>query len=244
MDETFLNMLANEVLFYKTKPSPCSYLPNRQETKILTHLTGDNTEALHALLLEIGFRRSQSIAYKPICQGCNACTSLRIPVMDFKPNKTQKRVLRYNKDIYRRITSPVLTQIQYDLYQKYIHTRHAGEEMSKMDENDVAMMIEESTIDTAIIEYWINIPEGEKLIGWVMTDFTNHGLSMVYSVFDPDYSDASLGTFAILDHILLARDLSFPYLYLGYWIKESPKMSYKAQFKPHELFIHGMWQKS
>ena len=231
-----------QTLFYKTPPAPCGYLPNRNETKILTWLSGDNAEKTHSLLLELGFRRSQTISYKPICTACSACIPIRIPVRFFKPNKQQKRTLKVNHDIFRIIASPVLYDKHYDLYMRYMRSRHHDQEMSKMSFRDVAMMTEETTIDTAIIEYYHQTPTHDILIGWVLTDFSDNGLSMVYSVFDPDYAHNSLGTYAVLNHIALAQETSLEYLYLGYWIAESKKMSYKNKFKPHQIFVNNHWQ--
>lgn len=231
------------VQFYKASPSVCPYLPNKTETKVLTWLLQENEpERLYDVLLEIGFRRSQTVMYRPVCEGCRACTPLRVPVYKFRPSRTQKRIISYNQDIYRHISSPSLTQEHYELYQKYMKSRHQGGEMEKMSFQDVSMMVEESNVDTILVEYYHEIAGGEKLVGWVLSDMSRHGISMVYSVYDPDGSHRSLGNHAVLDHVELCKELGFPYLYLGYWIKDSEKMAYKIAFKPYELFLEGRWQ--
>lgn len=230
----------HNVIFYKTRPSPCPYLDNHFETKVLTNLnTVQNAEHLYSGLLMVGFRRSQMIAYKPMCQNCMACQSIRIVVDDFKPTKTQKRVLNRNQHLYRKIAPPYLKQNHYHLYQRYIQNRHSGEDMADMSFDDIQSMVEQTTIDTVIVEYYRQ--DTQKLCGWVITDLTLYGPSMVYSVFSPEYEKDSLGTFAILNHIEFTKDLGMPYLFLGYWIKNCQKMAYKVNFKPYELYTDTAW---
>jgi arginine-tRNA-protein transferase len=214
-------------------------LPDRFETKVLTNLNDTRAEYLYTGLLTAGFRRSQTIAYKPICQNCSACQSIRIVVSDFKPSKTHKRILNRNENLYRKIVPPYLKYAHYDLYQAYIQKRHAGEEMANMLFDDIKAMVEQTTIDTVIVEYYHK--QTQELYGWVITDLTPYGPSMVYSVFNPKYEKNSLGTYAILNHIDLSISLGMPYLFLGYWIKECQKMAYKINFTPYELHIKTEW---
>lgn len=230
----------NNLIFYKTRTNPCPYLENFFETKILTNLsTHHNAEHLYSGLLMVGFRRSQTIAYKPMCQNCAACQSIRIIVDDFKLNKTQKRVLSRNQHIYRKIAPPYLKETHYQLYKNYIQHRHSGEDMANMSFDDIKAMVEQTTIDTVIVEYYKN--DTHELCGWVITDLTLYGPSMVYSVFSPEYEKDSLGTFIILNHIELTLDLGMPYLFLGYWIEACQKMAYKINFRPYELYIDKNW---
>ena len=240
LDEHCLAFL-EETSFYKTQPSECPYLENKQETKILTWLSGNNVEKLHSTLVEMGFRRSQTAIYKPHCANCSACVPLRLDVRQVNLNKTQRKIWRLNDHIHRKISSPILSDSHFELYQKYMDFRHKGESMSQMSYRDVAMMVEETTVDTSLTEYYEETPMGDKLVGWCITDCLDHGLSMVYSIFDPDNHSLSPGIFAILDHIELAKEMSFPYLYLGYWIEGSQKMAYKNQFYPHEIYQKGQW---
>ncbi|MFT6071701.1 MAG: arginine-tRNA-protein transferase [Alphaproteobacteria bacterium] len=229
----------NDLTFYKTHPSPCPYLPNRLETKVLTNLNLPDSEYIYSGLLQAGFRRSQHIAYKAFCGNCTACQSIRVLVDRFTPSKTQKRIIKRNHTLYRKIKPPHLTHTHYKLYQTYINTRHAGEEMANMTFKDIQAMVENTNIDTVIVEYYAH--ETQKLCGWVLTDLTPYGPSMVYSVFDPTYTKDSLGIYVILNHIELAIDLGVPYLFLGYWVKECQKMMYKTHFKPYELHINHKW---
>ena len=224
--------------FYVTAPQVCPYLPDRIERKLFTSIQGDDAQLLNDSLSQQGFRRSQNILYRPSCNECSACLSARIDVKKFKPSKSQKKIIRRNKFLIRSSNSPWATEEQYGLFQRYLQERHAKGGMADMDVFEFAAMVEESSIETRVIEY-----HHENLLQSVcLTDFLSDGLSMVYSFFDPDESKKSLGTFMILDHIALALELELPYLYLGYWVPGSSKMNYKANFKGVEIFQNNVWQ--
>ena len=224
--------------FYVTAPQVCPYLPDRIERKLFTSIQGDNAQLLNDSLSQQGFRRSQNILYRPSCNECSACLSARIDVKKFMTSKSQKKIIRRNNNLIRKTNSPWATEEQYDLFQKYLQKRHAKGGMADMDVFEFAAMIEESSIETRVIEYY-----NENLLESVcLTDFLGDGLSMVYSFFDPDKSKQSLGTFMILDHIALALELEVPYLYLGYWVPGSSKMDYKINFKGVEIFQNNSWQ--
>ena len=225
--------------FYVTAPQPCPYLDGRMERKLFTALQGENAQKLNDSLSQQGFRRSQNVLYRPSCADCSACLSARIDVAEFSPTKSQKRVLRRNKDIDRRASSPWATEAQYDLFRTYLDTRHADGGMSDMDVFEFAAMIEETPIRSRVVEYTDN----NTLLAVSLTDVLSDGLSMVYSFFSPDYERNSLGTFLILDHINIARDAGLPYVYLGYWVPGSQKMGYKSNFSGLEVFLGGQWQK-
>jgi leucyl-tRNA---protein transferase len=234
--------------FYKTAPVPCSYLAGQFERKVVTQLVSNDAVSLYNNLSINGFRRSQSIAYRPDCDFCNACVSLRIPVADFKPNKTQKRILTRNNNLVGKVVTRRPTSEQYSLFRDYISARHESGGMSDMTMLDYTLMTEESYVDTRIIEYrergvdsFITKSGQGKLKAVSITDFLEDGLSMVYTFFDSEDENRSLGTMMILDHIERAKNLGLPYVYLGFWIKNSPKMAYKANFKPHEIFVKGEW---
>ena len=162
----------------------------------------------------------------------------QIEVKKFVTSKNQKKIIRRNNNLIRKTNSPWATEEQYDLFQKYLQKRHAKGGMADMDVFEFAAMIEESSIETRVIEYY-----NENLLESVcLTDFLVDGLSMVYSFFDPDKSKQSLGTFMILDHIALALELEVPYLYLGYWVPGSSKMDYKINFTGVEIFQNNSWQ--
>lgn len=231
--------------FYVTAPQPCPYLPGRLERKLFTALQGDHAQMLNDALSKQGFRRSQSVLYRPSCADCSACLSARIRVADFTPSRTQKRILRRAADLRRTATSPWATEDQFALFRRYLDDRHADGGMADMDIFEFAAMIEETPIKSRVIEYTRPPKAGERgrpLAGVCLTDVFDDGLSMVYSFYDPDLAGLSLGTFVILDHIAIAREAGLPYVYLGYWVPGSRKMGYKAGFSGLEIFKGGAWQ--
>ena len=229
--------------FYVTAPQPCPYLEGRMERKLFTSLQGEGAERLNDSLSKQGFRRSQNVVYRPSCAECSACLSARIRVADFQPNRSQRKVLARGADIRRQATSAWATEEQYDLFRRYLDTRHADGGMADMNAFEFAAMIEETPIRTRVIQYSLPRSGGEgDLITVTLTDVFDDGLSMVYSFYDPDLDRLSLGTYAILDHVALAREAGLPYVYLGYWVPGSRKMGYKAAFSALEVFKGGRWQ--
>ena len=234
--------------FYVTAPQPCPYLEGRFERKLFTHLTHDKPLAVIDNLLKGGFRRSQNIAYSPYCDNCQSCVSVRVPVALFKPGRSFRRILQRNSDITASRQAPVPTAEQYSLFRDYVDTRHGEGGMADMSVLDFAMMIEDSIVDTFLTEYRTK-PDplsrqrtsSQPLVAVALCDRLTDGISMVYSFFDPSAEARSLGTYMILDHIALARRLGLPYLYLGYWIDGSRKMSYKARFGPLERLGPDGW---
>ena len=227
--------------FYVTAPPPCPYLDGRMERKLFTALQGDEATTLNNALSQQGFRRSQNVLCRPSCTDCSACLSARIDVSRFTPSKSQKRILRRNRHLQRRATSPWATEDQYALFRTYLDSRHADGGMADMDVFEFAAMIEETPILSRVIEYTDDV-SGE-LIGVSLTDVLEDGLSMVYSFFTPELQRQSLGTYLILDHIEIAREAGLPYVYLGYWVPGSPKMGYKAKFSGLEVYTAGNWQR-
>ena len=212
--------------FYVTAPQPCPYLEGRIERKLFTALQGEQAETLNDSLSKQGFRRSQNVLYRPSCADCAACLSARIRVADFTPSRSQRRVMKRNNDLLRRPTSPWATEDQYTLFRRYLDHRHATGGMADMDLFEFAAMVEETPVRSRLIEYLAPDPDfGSVLKAVCLTDILDDGLSMVYSFFDPALAHNSLGTHIILDHIAIARELGLPYVYLGYWVPGSPKMS-------------------
>jgi len=232
--------------FFVTSPSPCPYLPGREERKIFTRLTGDNPAMLNDVLADMGFRRSQNIAYRPACEGCRACISVRVPVADFTPGKNLARIAKRNEDIRAGFGGTTATIEQYHLLRRYLHARHGDGGMATMDAFDYQMMLEDSPVTTYIIEFrQPEHPEADddgRLLGACITDISHDGLSMVYSFYDPQEQRRSLGTYMILRHIELAREMELSYVYLGYWIQGSRKMDYKARFRPLQMLGPNGWQ--
>lgn len=233
--------------FYLTAPSPCPYLPGRYERKVFTHLVGEKAGELNDLLTHGGFRRSQSIAYRPACDQCRACVSVRVMAGEFRPSRSFRRILARNDDIVGEQRGAVATSEQYSIFRAYLDARHRHGGMADMTVLDYSMMVEDSHVETRIIEYRRSAPgdrlsrQRGELIAVALTDVLNDGLSMVYSFFEPEQDHRSLGTFMILDHIARARRLGLPYVYLGYWIEGSGKMDYKSRFLPQQRLAASGW---
>ena len=231
--------------FYVTAPQPCPYLPGRMERKLFTALQGDTAEQLNDALSKQGFRRSQNVLYRPSCAECSACLSARIDVSKFTPSKSQKRVMRRNARLERTATSAWATEEQYALFRDYLDSRHATGGMADMDLFEFAAMIEETPIRSRLIEYHDRSVPGrapeEGLVATSLTDILEDGLSMVYSFFDPDLDRNSLGTYLILDHVRIAREMNLPFVYLGYWVPGSDKMGYKQKFSGLQVYAGGEW---
>jgi len=211
------------------------------ERKLFTALQGENATKLNDSLSAQGFRRSQNVLYRPSCAECASCLSARIDVSAFTPTKSQRRTSRRNRGLTRRATSPWATEDQYDLFRRYLDSRHADGGMADMDVFEFAAMIEETPIRSRVIEYADT--ETRELVGVCLTDVLGDGVSMVYSFYTPDRPRDGLGNYIILDHIEIARDAGLPYVYLGYWVPGSQKMGYKAKFSGLEVYLGGGWQK-
>jgi len=229
--------------FFLTAPSPCPYLPGKRERKIFTALDGFDAETLHDALTSVGFRRSQNIAYRPSCEGCDACISARVPVERFTFSRRWRKIMARNADLTRTLRPAQATQEQFMLLRRYLGSRHATGGMADMTFSDYAAMVEETAVHTHIVEYrHSGGPKRGMLAGAALVDVLGDGLSLVYSYFDPDEARRSLGIYTILDHIQQARAAGFAHVYLGYWIPGSDKMDYKASFRPLEVLLGGEWR--
>lgn len=235
--------------FFITAPAPCPYLAGKFERKVFTHLLNSDAQHLHDTLSQGGFRRSQNIAYRPACEGCASCISVRIPVASFRWTRSFRKVLRQNRDLSIDTSPAKATSEHYSLFRYYIDRRHGEGGMVDMSVLDFTAMVEESYVRTQLVEYRLPpVParagaaatKGE-LIATALTDVLDDGLSMIYSFYDPDLTARSLGTLMILDHIDRARRLGMSYVYLGYWVSGSNKMSYKARFLPQERLLRDGW---
>jgi arginine-tRNA-protein transferase len=236
--------------FFLTAPSACPYLEGEFERKVFTHLVGEKAGELNDLLTQGGFRRSQNIAYRPACETCRACISVRILVNEFRPTKSMKRVLRRNADLVATEYPAEPSSEQYSLFRRYLDNRHRRGGMSDMTVLDYAMMVEDTHVDTRIIEYRLKTQDSAitgksdgPLIATALSDMMGDGMSMVYSFFDPDHEERSLGTYMILDHIRRTRQRGLQHVYLGYWVKGSPKMDYKTRFQPQEHLLARGWER-
>ncbi|MEM1053112.1 MAG: arginyltransferase [Pseudomonadota bacterium] len=232
--------------FFVTSPAPCPYLPGRSERKVFTELKGAHADQLNEALGRIGFRRSQTVAYRPSCLDCQACVSVRVVASEFKPSNTQKRDIKRNRDLVVTECRPWATDEQFELLSKYLSARHPDGGMSTMDEMDYADMVEHTPVTSTLVEYREPTETGEpgRLIGACLTDRQGDGLSMIYSFYDPDYKGRSgLGNFIILDHIQRAAESGLPYVYLGYWVDGSPRMQYKVRYRPLEQLTRDGWRR-
>jgi leucyl-tRNA---protein transferase len=235
--------------FYLTAPSPCPYLAGKEERKVFTHLVGERAAELNNILTQGGFRRSQSIAYRPACEGCRSCVSVRVVAGEFTPSRSLRRILNRNADIVGDMKIAVPTSEQYSIFRAYLDSRHRDGGMADMTVLDYAMMVEDSHIETRVVEYRRRVSDGAgrqagDLIAVALTDVLSDGLSMVYSFFEPDEASRSLGTFMVLDHITRAQQMGLSYVYLGYWVRGSRKMDYKSRFLPQERLTPDGWARA
>jgi leucyl-tRNA---protein transferase len=232
--------------FYLTSPQPCPYLPGQMERKVFANLAVEGAVNLNDSLTKSGFRRSQTIAYRPACAACGACKSVRIDVAKFQMTRRWRRVLSRNAMLERDPSHPRATREQFRLLKRYLNNRHPGGGMNEMELRDYAGMVDASPVRTVVFEYR-NAPSTEvdddgSLQAAALTDVLRDGLSMVYSFYKPELASRSVGAFMVLDHIRLATELGLPYVYLGYWVKGSEKMGYKADFMPLEVFDTEAWR--
>lgn len=225
--------------FHRSGPMPCPYLPGRIEQQIFTELSGAQPQAVFDRLSEGGFRRSHHIAYRPACRGCSACVPVRVVADRFEWTRGWRRVLRANRDLSARGTGKRITDEQFRLFSRYVGERHADGDMARMNRRDYAAMVVSSPVDTELVEFR---DATGALIAACLLDRLGDGLSAVYSFFDPGQARRSLGSYVVLWMIEEARALGLGYVYLGFWIENSPKMTYKGRFRPLEGFGPQGWQ--
>lgn len=227
----------SSVRLFRTSPHPCSYKVSEEAATVFVDPDLVIDKHLNSRLSELGYRRSGAHLYRPDCDYCQACISCRIPVIDFEFSRSQKRVLKRNRDLRVVEESDLTADDAYELYSRYINSRHADGDMYPATEEQFEAFIKTKTVDTRFYLYY----DRDHLVAVSVIDQLEQGLSAVYTFFDPDEQRRSLGKFAILWQIEKCQDLQQPYLFLGYWIKGCSKMQYKSEFRPLEMLLEGRW---
>lgn len=231
------NKIISSVRLFRTSPHPCSYKESEQAATVFVDPDLVIDKTLNSKLSDLGYRRSGAHLYRPDCDFCQACISCRVPVAEFQFNRSQRRILRRNQSLRVVEKSDLTDDIAYDLYQRYINLRHLDGDMFPASLEQYEAFIKTKMVDTRFFLFY----EQEELLAVSVVDFLEQGLSAVYTFFDPDQSQRSLGNFAILWQIKKCQELGLPYLFLGYWIKGCGKMEYKSKFRPLEMLINGRW---
>ncbi len=222
---------------YLTEPHPCSYLPDRQATTAFVDPRVNVDVELYNRLSDLGFRRSGRYIYTPRCASCKACIPIRVDAVDFRPSRVQRKCLNRNQDIAVQLVQRVDIEEHYPLYESYISARHSEGDMYPPSRAQYQDFIGRPWHSTSFMEF----RERGRLLGCAVTDWLRNGLSAIYTYFDPEETRRSLGTFAILKQLETVLESGKRYVYLGFWIRDSAKMSYKIRFRPAELFVDDIW---
>jgi leucyl-tRNA---protein transferase len=231
-----LTLLAN-VRVFATYPHNCSYLPGQQATTLFVDPSTTIDAHTYSQLSMIGFRRSGPHLYRPHCGACSACVPARVPVTHFEPKRSHRRILARNRDLTAHLVDSIHTDAHFALYSRYIQQRHRDGDMYPPDREQYDSFLTREWGSTSYVEF----RAGGQLLAVAVLDRLENGLSAIYTYYDPDEAKRSLGTYVILWQIQLARDLALPAVYLGYWIRNCPKMNYKTRFRPIELLANGHW---
>ncbi|MGC3873984.1 arginyltransferase [Halomonas sp. GXIMD04776] len=231
-----------DLRFFLTVPHECSYLPGREATTLFLDPQESPGQGVYDALGLLGFRRSGRHLYRPHCEGCSACISVRIPVDDFVPSRTQRKLMRRNADLEILERPAVFDAEHYALYARYIRARHADGDMYPPSHEQYRTFLTLEHPYARLLEFRLE----EKLLAVTAIDLLSHGLSAIYTFFDPSvvHERRSLGTFAVLSQVKLAQARGLPHVYLGYWIREAPKMNYKRAFKPLEFLNGRHWRRT
>ncbi len=230
----------DDLQYYITPPHDCSYLNNKSARMVFLDPVHRIDVVTLSALSRLGFRRSGDFVYRPECHLCRQCLSCRVPVLDFKMNSSQKKAWKRNQDLSMRVIPTIkATQVHYDLYERYINERHANGDMFPPSQDQFEKFLIHSCSESFFLELW----KDDQLLCVSTCDQLDDGLSAVYTFFDPDQNHRSLGVFAILKQIELAKERKQDFVYLGYWVPHSNKMNYKTQYSPIELLLDGQWRR-
>ena len=232
-------MKSDLVRLFQTLPHPCGYFAERVARNLVIDPASPHLPQIYDAALTRGFRRAGGHVYRPQCGSCHACIAARIPVAQFQPDRSQRRCLQRNRDLQLRIEPARHTDEYFQLYRRYLDARHAGGGMDDPDPEDFSRFLYTAWSPTSFIELRLR----NRLLGVAITDVASTGLSAVYTFYDPDEDARGLGTYAILRQVELTQERGLPHLYLGFWIKDHPKMDYKARFRPLEILGAEGWRK-
>ncbi len=227
----------SSVRLFRTSPHACSYKQEQMAATVFVDPDLPISQSLNSKLSELGYRRSGAHLYRPDCEHCNACISCRLPVEHFQFRRSHKKIWNLNQDLEIQQRIDLNCSDAYDLYRRYINTRHRDGDMYPATPEQFDVFIKTTTDNTRFINFYLE----QQLVAVSVTDVLEHGLSAVYTFFDPSLAKRSLGNFVILWQIKQAQQMQLPYLFLGYWIKDCPKMQYKTNFRPIEMFVAGKW---
>lgn len=239
MSDASINEHLNQLRFYQTPEHECNYLQERIASTVFVDPAAPLNREIYSQLARIGFRRSGRYLYRPHCRECSACIPIRLPVDDFQIKRSQRRVWKKNCDLDIKILDNKYKDEHYALYKKYLNSRHPDGGMDDATPAKYQNFLSCEWMNTRFVEFRLH----DELLAVAVTDDMSHGLSALYTFFDPEYASRSLGVYAILWQIDQAKKNNKQWLYLGYWIEESPKMSYKTDYHPYETFIDGRWQR-
>lgn len=231
-------MNTRHLQLYITTESPCSYFDDRMSCNLVPDPALRLNMPIYNQLIQHGFRRSGSYCYRPHCKNCQACLACRIPVNEFKANRSQKRCLKINVELKMTVVNAGFNEEYFALYRRYLDSRHGDGSMADPDEGDFKQFLYCQWSSTQFLEFRLD----NKLIAVAVTDIVSDGVSAVYSFFEPAMTKNSLGTYCVLQQIQYARELGLDFVYLGYWINNHPKMHYKNKFKPLQIFHNEQWQ--
>ncbi len=232
-------MKSESLRLFQTLPHACGYFADRIAQNLVIDPSAPQLPQVYDIALTHGYRRAGAHVYQPHCQGCNACIAARVPAAEFVPDRSQKRCQRRNADLVFNVVPPSFSSEYFELYSRYLDSRHRDGGMDNPARDDFDRFLYTSWSPTKFLE----LREGNRLLAVAVTDIGAHGISAVYTFYEPECEARGLGTYAILRQIALAQEMGLKYVYLGYWISGHAKMDYKSRFRPLEILREGRWQR-